>query len=134
MPPSSPASLLRVLLVDDNVDAAETLATCLQLFGMAARTAHDGPAAIAQAQAFRPDAVVLDIGLPGMDGYAVARALRSQAGLGQACLVAVTGWNGADDVRRAQEAGFDHHLAKPVDFGALHALLAQLQPARPGER
>jgi CheY-like chemotaxis protein len=114
---------LRVLVVDDNVDAAESLAAVLRTAGHTVRTAHNGPAAIGAAAGMRPDAVLLDIGLPGMDGYEVARAVR-RGPAGGAVLIAVTGYGHEDDRRRSKEAGFDHHLVKPVDPAELLDLLA----------
>jgi signal transduction histidine kinase/DNA-binding response OmpR family regulator len=115
---------LRVLVVDDNVDGADSLARLLKLGGHDVRMAHDGPGALAAADTFRPDAVVLDIGLPGMDGYEVARRLRAQTDIGAALLVAVTGYGRDEDRRRSLDAGFDHHLVKPVDVEALRELFA----------
>jgi PAS domain S-box-containing protein len=116
---------LRVLITDDNVDSAESLATLLRLFGHEVRTAHDGLRALEVVRDFHPQAVFLDIGLPrGMDGYELARRLRGQEGLGRALLVAMTGFGTQDDVRRARAAGFDHHMVKPADPGAIQRLLA----------
>ena len=122
-PPSPPApSLRRVLVVDDNTDSAETMAEMLKLWGHEVQMAHDGPGALEAARAQLPDAVLLDVGLPVMDGYETARRLR-QEGLGGKLLVAVTGYGGAEDRRRAAEAGFDRHLTKPVSPEALRAIL-----------
>jgi CheY-like chemotaxis protein len=129
-PPQGPAATeraIRVLLVDDNVDAAESLAMLLRLWGHEVAVAHDGPAALRAAAAQRPQVALLDIGLPGMDGHEVARRLRSQPGLGPVVLVALTGWGQDEDRRRSQEAGFDHHLTKPVELSALRELLTQVQ-------
>jgi PAS domain S-box-containing protein len=112
----------RVLVVDDNVDAADSLALLLKLSGQETRVAYDGPTALLVAEAFRPQLVLLDIGMPGMDGYEVARRLREQGR--KVPLVAVTGWGQEEDRRRSREAGFDHHLVKPVDPSALQQLLA----------
>jgi PAS domain S-box-containing protein len=120
---------LRVLVVDDNVDAAESLALMLRLWGDEVLTVHDGPAALLAAAAQRPDVVLLDIGMPGMDGYEVARRLRADPAQAGAVLVAVTGWGQADDRRRSQEAGFAFHLTKPVDPGVLEEFLHSLQVA-----
>jgi signal transduction histidine kinase len=114
----------RVLVVDDNVDAAESLATLLRVERHEVYTAHDGPTALATAEAFRPEVVLLDIGLPQMDGYEVARRLRARAGFEKALLVALTGYGQEEDRRRAAEAGFDAYLVKPADPLALHELLA----------
>ena len=112
----------RVLVVDDNVDSAETMAEILKLWGHDVCTAHDGPAALEAARTYRPDAVLLDLGLPLMDGYETARQLRKE-GLAGKLLVAVTGFGGAEDRRRASEAGFDTHLTKPVSPEALREVL-----------
>jgi len=111
----------RILVVDDNVDSAETMAEILKLWGHEVQTAHDGVAALEAARAHRPDAVLLDVGLPVMDGYEIARRLR-QEGLAT-LLVAVTGFGTAEDRRRAEEAGFDTHLTKPVSPDALRRVL-----------
>jgi PAS domain S-box-containing protein len=113
----------RVLVVDDNRDTAESLALVLRLRGHEVWTAYDGPAALQQVCGCQPEAVLLDIGLPGLDGYQVARRLRGEMGCA-ALLVAVTGYGQEDDRRRAYEAGFDHHLTKPIDLEELAALLA----------
>ncbi len=115
---------LRVLLVDDNVDAAQAMKHVLELSGHRVTLAHDGPTALAAADAERPELVLLDIGLPGMDGYAVAARLRA-AGHHPAAMVAVTGYGQAEDVRRSNEAGFDHHLVKPVDGAVLRKIIAE---------
>jgi CheY-like chemotaxis protein/anti-sigma regulatory factor (Ser/Thr protein kinase) len=117
----------RVLVVDDNRDAAETLSTFLEMLGVQAQQVHDGAEVLEAARAFAPDVVLLDIGLPGMDGYEVARALRADPELARARLIALTGWGAEEDRRRAQEAGFDHHLTKPVDLAVLEDLLRRMQ-------
>ena len=116
---------LRVLVVDDNVDAARGLAQLLELLGHRVTLAHDGPGALAAAAVLAPQLVLLDIGLPGMDGYTVAARLRG-AGHDQAALVAVTGYGQDDDLRRSNAAGFDRHLVKPIDAAALRKLLAEV--------
>ncbi|MCZ2497442.1 response regulator [Xylophilus sp. Kf1] len=118
---------LRVALADDNVDGAETLAALLELDGYEVRVAHDGLAALDLVRDYRPDAVFLDIGMPGLNGYEVARQLRAEqaADHPQPILVALTGWGGADDKKRAIEAGFDRHLTKPVDPDALVQILVE---------
>jgi signal transduction histidine kinase/ActR/RegA family two-component response regulator len=113
----------RVLVVDDNVDAADSLVLLLRVSGQEVRVAYDGPTALLIAEAFRPQLVLLDIGMPGMDGYAVAQRLRRQPGLEGVTLVAVTGWGQEEDRQRSHEAGFDHHLVKPADPAALQRLL-----------
>jgi signal transduction histidine kinase/DNA-binding response OmpR family regulator len=118
----------RILVVDDNADAAESLALLLQIAGHEVQSCHDGPAALAAAQAFQPDIILLDIGLPGMDGHEVARRLRAQKEFEKVLLVALTGYGQDEDQRRSREAGFDHHLVKPVEPEALFALF----PSRRG--
>jgi DNA-binding response OmpR family regulator len=118
--PSSP----RVLVVDDNADAADSLATLLGVMGYEVRTAYDGPEAIEAADEFMPAVALLDIGLPKLSGYDIARHVRSRRGDG-VLLVAITGWGQEDDRRRAREAGFDHHFTKPADFEVLLALIGQ---------
>jgi CheY-like chemotaxis protein len=115
-------------VVDDNEDAAESLAVLLRMGGHDVRVAHDGPGALALAREWSPEAVLLDIGLPGMSGYDVARALRAAGG--RPLLVALTGYGQREDRRRAQEAGFDLHFVKPVDIPRLGRALATLDPVR----
>jgi CheY-like chemotaxis protein len=115
----------RVLVADDNKDAADSLAMWLELAGHEVRVAHSGRAALSLAQAFRPDASLLDIGMPDMSGYEVAAELRREPWGRRILLIALTGWGQDDDRRRAREAGFDRHLTKPIDPEALDALLAQ---------
>jgi len=114
----------RIMVVDDNLDSAETMAELVRIWGYDVRTAHDGPAALETARTFRPHVVLLDVGLPGMDGYELARRLRAE-GLAGELLVSVTGYGQEDDRRRAEEAGFDHHLTKPVDPDTLMRLVSQ---------
>jgi PAS domain S-box-containing protein len=121
--PDARALPLRVLVVDDNTDAADSLALMLRLNGHEVETANDGPAALQAAPRFGPDVVLLDIGMPGMNGYEVAVRLRDQVAGQRALLVALTGWGQDDDRRRAMDAGFDHHLTKPVDLGHLNLVL-----------
>jgi CheY-like chemotaxis protein len=121
--PLKPESQYRcVLVVDDNADSAETMAEMLKMWGHEVHTAHDGPGALEAARAQQPDAVLLDLGLPIMDGYETARRLR-QEGLAGKLLIAVTGFGSAEDRRRAAEAGFDTHLVKPVSPEALRKVL-----------
>ena len=119
---TSPTIPLRILVVDDNVDAADTMAMLLEVSGHHVLTAHDGMAAIRQVDGWPPDVVVLDIGLPGMSGYEVASQLRQR---GDRCpgLIAVTGYGQATDARRAIEAGFEYHMTKPVDATELLAAI-----------
>ena len=116
-------SRLLILVVDDNRDAAESLAMLLQMWGHEVRMAHDGLAAVEAAAAFQPDVVLLDIGLPKLNGYDAARQI-SQARRSSMVLVALTGWGQDEDRRRSSEAGFDHHLTKPVELEALQKVLA----------
>jgi len=113
----------RILVVDDNADSAEALALALGVTGHEVRLAADGPSALTTAAEFRPEAVLLDIGLPGMDGYEVARHLRAAKGSARMVLVALTGYGQEEDRQRAREAGFDHHLVKPANPDAILALL-----------
>ena len=117
-------------MVDDNRDAADSLALLLRLQGHEVRVAHSGPAALEMTKGYAPDVVFLDIGMPGMDGYEVARRLRQQPGLGNVVLAALTGWGQQEDRRRTAEAGFDHHLVKPVEPKALDGLLVDLKRAK----
>ena len=112
----------RILVVDDNVDAADALAELLRDYGHDVRAAHDGPSAIEQAELHRPDIVLLDIGMPGFDGYEVARRMRGELGL-KATLVALTGYGEARHRRLSRDAGFDQHVTKPVDIRKLEKLL-----------
>jgi len=119
----------RILVVDDNEDAADSLATLLEVLGYQVRVAYDGPEAIAAADEFRPEAGLLDIGLPRLSGYDIARHIRSTRGT-EVLLVAITGWGQEEDRRRAREAGFDHHFTKPADFERLVSLVGQELAAR----
>jgi PAS domain S-box-containing protein len=118
------AATRRVLVVDDNEDAAETMAILFQFWGHEVRTAYDGPTALTVAAEYQPEIVLLDIGLPGMTGYEVAQQLRRMPGLESVLLVAVTGYGQEQDRRRSREAGFDWHLVKPVDPAELQSLIA----------
>lgn len=122
-PAAVASSRPRVLIVDDNQDAADSLAMLIQFLGAEPDVAHDGPAALAAVDARRPAMVLLDIGMPGMDGYQVARLIRQQPRFNDIMLIALTGWGEDEDRRRARDSGFDHHLVKPVDVDALRALL-----------
>jgi PAS domain S-box-containing protein len=120
---SSAPEATRILVVDDNQDAAESLAVLLRMIGHEVHTAHDGLAAVEKAAALRPNAVLLDIGLPKLNGYEAARRIRKERGAGVK-LIALTGWGQEADRRQSREVGFDHHLTKPVEFDALQRLLA----------
>jgi signal transduction histidine kinase len=113
----------RLLLIDDNVDAVESLALLLSADGHQVRTAYEGASALAMAEDFHPDLVILDIGLPGMDGYEVAREIRARPQIGSPTLVALTGYGQQEDRKRARAAGFDHHFIKPADVRALQKLI-----------
>ena len=113
---------LRVVVADDNVDAALTLAALLGLHGHDVRTAHDGMEALDEVMRFEPDVVILDIGMPCMNGYAVCAAVRERNP--DVLLIALTGWGQEEDRHRSKAAGFDHHLVKPVDFSVLTHLLS----------
>jgi CheY-like chemotaxis protein len=114
-------------VVDDNVDAAEMLSSLLVLEGHRVVKVHDGLAALTAAQEQRPDVVLLDIGLPHLNGYEVARRLREEAGLGATRIIAMTGYGQESDRKRALEAGCDEHLSKPVAPSTLRACLAEVQ-------
>jgi PAS domain S-box-containing protein len=118
------ASSLRVLVVDDNVDAAQSLGLLLEESGHDVQTAYDGPTALKIALDFRPNVVLLDIGLPGIDGFEVAKRLRQQPDCSSVVLVAMTGYGQITDKQRSQEAGFNHHLVKPANFGKVLQILA----------
>ncbi len=128
--PRIPASglPLRVLVVDDNISSAETTAQILAMTGHKVTLAHDGPEAIETAREIRPDVIMLDLGMPGMSGYEVCRELRKDEAFRDTMLIAQTGWGQERDRERTQEAGFDHHLTKPVDFNELSGLLARQKP------
>ena len=117
---------LRVLVVDDSVDTAESLALLLQECGHEVRIVHDGPTALDAALDYRPDVVLLDIGLPKLDGYEVAKRMRQQPALQSVVLIAMTGYGQESDRQHSQEAGFDHHLSKPADFGKLQEILGAI--------
>jgi len=117
----------RILVVDDNTDAAESLAEMLTLLGHEARTAHDGAAGIAAVAEFRPDLVLMDLGMPGLNGYEAARRIRAEPRGDEPFLVALTGWGSDEDRRRTREAGFDRHLVKPVGLDSLQRLIADVR-------
>jgi len=116
-----------VLVVDDNRDAAQSLGLLLKLLGAEVRVVHDGPAALEMIPSYAPSVVLLDIGMPGMDGYDVARRIREQPEGQDLMLIALTGWGQEEDRRRTSEAGFDHHLLKPADVSALKSLFMSLR-------
>ena len=114
----------RILVVEDNINSAEMLVALLHIEGHEVQVAHDGPIAVEIAREFRPEVILLDIGLPKMDGFEVARHLRSFAETRAATLIAISGYGQAADRQRSKDAGFDHHLVKPVDRKTLTSLLA----------
>jgi CheY-like chemotaxis protein len=125
-PPPPAASGYRLLVVDDNRDAANSLAMLLRLKGHEVRVAFSGASALELLQTYRPDVVFLDIGMPGMDGYEVARQIRQTPGLEKIVLAALTGWGQQEDRRRTAEAGFNHHLVKPPEPEAIERIVSSL--------
>ncbi|HEX5760757.1 MAG TPA: ATP-binding protein [Thermoanaerobaculia bacterium] len=130
--PVRPGATLRILVVDDNRDAASTLGLLLELTGHEVRTAHDGLEAVAAASEFRPDVVLLDIGLPKLNGYEAARRIRRQPRGEGVVLIAITGWGQEEDKQQSKEAGFDQHIVKPVDPAALLKLISSFEQASAG--
>jgi len=128
-PRATALSGCRILVVDDNKDSAVSLEMLLRLKGNDIRTAYDGLEAVEAAAAFRPELILLDIGLPKLNGYEVARRIRQQPWGRDTILVALTGWGQDDDRRRSQEAGFNFHIVKPVELAALEKLLDKQPPA-----
>jgi PAS domain S-box-containing protein len=124
--PASRTPARSVLVVDDNADAAESLAELLQLLGHVTHTVSDGARALVMADELRPDVILLDIGLPGMSGHDVARAIRAQPWGAELTLIALTGWGPSEDRERSKDAGFNHHLVKPVDLQELESLIAEV--------
>ena len=123
---SSPKSSLRILIVDDNRDSADSLALMLQFMGNEILTAYDGEEAVASASSFRPDVILLDIGLPKLNGYEACRRIRQQSWGQGIVIIAQTGWGQEEDRQRTQDAGFDRHMVKPVDPALLVSMLADL--------
>jgi CheY-like chemotaxis protein len=117
----------RILVVDDNIDAAESLGALLRCLGADVSTAYNGVAALESMTAYRPAVVVFDIGMPGMDGYELARRTRATPEGAEILLIALTGWG--DDEERRKAAGIDHHLVKPVELGVIESLLASRRTA-----
>jgi CheY-like chemotaxis protein len=120
------------LIVDDNRDSADSLSMMLKIRGNATRTAYDGEAAVTTAREYRPDVILLDIGLPKLNGYEACRRIRQQPGGKSPIIIAQTGWGQDEDRQRTLESGFDYHLVKPVDPQALMELLAELSNAKEG--
>ena len=121
-----PPKGLRVLVVDDNHDAAEVLSMLLESIGVNVQTVNSGPAALAALPGYQPNVILMDIGMPGMNGYEVARRIREQPQYNDIKMIALTGWGQEEDRRQSEDAGFDHHLTKPVDFKLLKELIASL--------
>jgi len=117
------ASGERILVVDDSKDGADSLSVVLQMMGANSRAAYDGPSALALIESFAPTTVLLDIGMPDMDGHEVARRIRADPGLAGIRLIALTGWGADSDRRRTQESGFDEHWVKPVEPEKLMSLV-----------
>lgn len=124
LPPDT-APLKRVLVVDDNQPSAQTLGWAMELYGYDVRTCYDGKSALAVAADFHPELVLLDLGMPVMDGYEVCRRLRGDPALCGTRVVAQTGWGDAEARRETARAGFDYHVTKPVDLPALMGMLAK---------
>lgn len=122
---------LRVLIVDDNQDAADTMGRMLRFMGNTVRIVHDGEQALSGAAEFQPDLLLLDLGLPKLNGYDVCRRIRQQPGGMRMIIVAVTGWDRDEDCRRTTEAGFDYHWVKPVNPATLRKLLADIKGKLP---
>jgi len=123
-----PARRFKILVVDDNHDSALSMAMMLSIMGHDTRTAHDGESAVATAESFLPDVVLLDIGLPKLNGYEVAQRIREKAWGASMYLIAVTGWGQDEDRQRSSEVGLNQHMVKPVEPAALEKLLAELRP------
>jgi PAS domain S-box-containing protein len=123
----------RVLIVDDNRDSADTLSTLLQVMGCEVDVAYDGEAALAAGARFKPDAVLLDLGMPGLNGFETCERMRRELWGRSICIVAVTGWGQDEDRRRTKDAGFDAHMVKPADPGKLTELLASISVKQPRE-
>jgi CheY-like chemotaxis protein len=124
-------SKCRIVVADDNPDSAASLAMMLRILGHDVQTAHNGQQAVELASTFLPDVMLLDIGMPVMDGYEAAQHVRKNPELAHIILVALTGWGQDDDKRQAEEAGFNHHVTKPIDLAALQSLLQPLKCAKP---
>lgn len=129
---SDPTKPFRVLVVEDNPDSAESLVLLLRMYGNEVEIASDGLRGYRAAEAMKPEMMLLDIGLPEMNGYEVARRIREQPWGANVTLIALTGWGQDEDRRLAKEAGFDHHLVKPVDPAALMPLFEKLRAAKRG--
>jgi CheY-like chemotaxis protein len=129
--PAGPEKHCRILVVDDNQDSADSLAMLLNMLGHEVKTANDGESALVTATEFRPDVAILDIGLPKVNGYDLARQIREQPWGHDVVLVALTGWGQEQYRRRSAESGFNHHLTKPVEFDVLQRILAAAESCLP---
>jgi len=127
-PEPPPATRRRVVVADDNADSLESLARLLSLLGHDVRTASDGLACLALCAEFQPDAALLDIGMPRLNGYDAARAIRSEPWGESLLLIAITGWGQEEDIQRGRAAGFDHHLVKPIEQARLASILGEAPP------
>ena len=125
---------LKILVADDNVDAADAMAEVMAMLGHDCSVAYDGAQALEMAGTMRPDAIFLDIGMPHLNGYEVAAAIRQADGLDEAILIALTGWGGADERARSSAAGFNHHITKPASLETLAAILASAATAKQRRR
>jgi CheY-like chemotaxis protein len=125
-----PAPALHILVVDDNADSATTMGFALEIQGHQVRLAHSGPEAIAAAEATPPDIVLLDIGMPGMNGYETCAAMRRMPGLEKTVFIAQTGWGQEEHRKLSREAGFTHHLVKPVEIATLVEVISSICRAR----
>ena len=123
-PQGSPPGRTRVMVVDDNHEAAKILAIALDMFGAEAKVCHDGPSALTLLEQFHPQLIFLDIGMPGMDGHEVARRIRAIPAHAKTRIIGLSGWGQEEVRRRSAEAGFDEHLVKPIDISGLQRLLA----------
>jgi len=122
--------LMRVLVVDDNVDSAKTMGWMMEMFGNQVHLAYNGTEALKEAQEFKPHLILMDIGLPGINGYEVCQTLRRMPELEDAVIVAQTGWGEREHKEMSKEAGFDHYLVKPVEMGALKQLVDTIRDAQ----
>jgi CheY-like chemotaxis protein len=129
-PDAVPLEGLRIMIVDDHVDAADSLGLLLELRGATVAVLHDGPSGLARLDDFMPDAIMLDLGMPEMDGFEVARQIRLRPEFREVVLIAQTGWGTQEMREQSQQAGFHHHLVKPGNFEALIALLARIRDRR----
>jgi CheY-like chemotaxis protein len=127
---SAPKSELRIQIVDDNRDSADTLAMMLKIMGNDTRTAYDGKEGVELAEEFRPNVLLFDIGLPKLNGYEACRLIRQLPWGNKVVMIAVTGWGQEEDRQRSHDAGFDYHMVKPVDASSLMKLLAELSVAK----